>query len=96
MNKNLNNFILLRIIPAFFYKFVHLIHKDTEGLTTQIHCGEPLKNLTLKKNILIVCITHRGKFEIPNGESSYEVGDTVIVVSNGDEVIYQLNAIFEA
>ena len=61
-----------------------------------IHCGEPLKKLTLKKNILIVCITHRGKFEIPNGESSYEVGDTVIVVSNGDEVIYQLNDIFEA
>lgn len=61
-----------------------------------IHCGEPLKNLTLKKNILIVCITHRGKLEIPNGESSYEVGDTVIVVSNGDEVIYQLNDIFEA
>ena len=61
-----------------------------------VHCGESLKDLTLKKNILIVCITHRGKFEIPNGESSYEVGDTVIVVSNGDEVIYQLNDIFEA
>ena len=30
----------------------------------------------------------------PTAKSSYEVGDTVIVVSNGDEVIYQLNDIF--
>lgn len=55
----------------------------------------PLKEIKLKKNILIVCITHGIKTEIPNGESSYQTGDTVIVVTSGDKVIYQLNDIFE-
>ncbi len=60
------------------------------------HIGEPLKQLHLKKNVLIVCITHRGKQEIPGGDSHYEKGDTVIVVTSRDSVIYQLNEIFEA
>lgn len=60
------------------------------------HVGEPLKDLHLKKNVLVVCITHRGKQEIPGGDSFYEEGDTVIVVTSGDVVIYQLNDIFEA
>ena len=60
------------------------------------HIGEPLKKLHLKKNILVVCITHRGNQEIPGGDSFYEEGDTVIVVTSGDVVIYQLNDIFEA
>lgn len=59
------------------------------------HCGESLKNLRLKKNTLIVCITHGGKQVIPNGESCFHEGDTVIVVSGSGEVIYQLNDIFE-
>ena len=60
------------------------------------HIGEPLKKLHLKKNVLIVCITHKGKQEIPGGDSFYEKGDTVIVVTSRDAVIYQLNDIFEA
>lgn len=60
------------------------------------HIGEPLKNLNLKKNVLVVCITHRGKQEIPGGDSYFEKGDTVIIVTSGDVVIYQLNDIFEA
>ena len=60
------------------------------------HIGEPLKKLTLKKNVLVVGITHRGFHEIPAGDSCFEKGDTVIVVTNGDAVIYQLNDIFEA
>ncbi len=60
------------------------------------HIGEPLKKLTLKKNVLVVGITHRGFHEIPAGDSYFEKGDTVIVVTNGDAVIYQLNDIFEA
>lgn len=59
------------------------------------HCGEALKQLKLKKDTLIVCITHGGKQEIPNGESCFYEGDTVIVVSGGSEVIYRLNDIFE-
>lgn len=60
------------------------------------HLGEPLKKLHLKKNVLVVCITHRGKQEIPGGDSYFEKGDTVIIVTSGDVVIYQLNDIFEA
>jgi trk system potassium uptake protein TrkA len=60
-----------------------------------LHCGEPLKKLTLKKNVLIVCITHGAQLEIPNGESSFDKGNTVIVVTGADRVIYQLNDIFE-
>jgi trk system potassium uptake protein TrkA len=60
-----------------------------------LHCDEPLKKLNLKKNVLIVCITHGAQLEIPNGDSSFQVGSTVIVVTPADKVIYQLNDIFE-
>lgn len=59
------------------------------------HCGEPLKHLKIKKNVLVACITNGVQQEIPNGDSSFNRGDTVIIVTNGDRVIYQLNDIFE-
>ena len=59
-----------------------------------MHCGEPLKQLQLKKNVLIACITKGVKQELPNGESCFEKGNTVIVVTSGTQVIYQLNDIF--
>lgn len=59
------------------------------------HCGEPLKHLKIKKNVLVACITTGVQQEIPNGDSSFNRGDTVIIVTNGDRVIYQLNDIFE-
>ncbi len=59
------------------------------------HVGEPLKDLHLKKNVLIVCITHHGRQEIPAGDSYFEKGDTVIVVTSTDSVLYRLNDIFE-
>ncbi len=60
-----------------------------------LHCGEPLKKLKLKRNVLIVCIIHGPQLEIPGGDSSFQQGDTVIVVTGADRVIYQLNDIFE-
>lgn len=62
---------------------------------TTLHCGVPLKDIKLKSNILIACITHGQEPEIPNGNSSFQVGDTVLVVTNRDRVIYQLNDIFQ-
>jgi trk system potassium uptake protein TrkA len=59
------------------------------------HCSEPLKKLRLKKSVLIACISHENGIEIPNGNSSFDRGDMVIVISNGSDVIYQLNDIFE-
>lgn len=60
-----------------------------------LHCGEPLKKLRLKKNVLVVCIGHGTATEIPNGDSCFYKGDTLIIVSSGDDVIQQLNDIFE-
>lgn len=62
---------------------------------TTLHLGEPLKNIKLKKNVLIACITKGPKQYLPNGDSFFEAGNTVIVVTSGDQVIYQLNDIFE-
>ncbi len=59
------------------------------------YCGVPLKELNLKKNVLIVCINHGAELVIPSGDSSYEQGDTVIVVNSRQEVISQFNDIFE-
>lgn len=59
------------------------------------NCGVPLKNLKLKRNVLLACINHGARTEIPNGDSCYVPGDIVIVVTNGDDVIYQMNDIFE-
>lgn len=60
-----------------------------------LHCGEPLKKLKLKKNVLVVCIMHGAQLEIPNGDSSFGEDDTVIVVTGADRVLYKLNDIFE-
>ena len=57
--------------------------------------GVPLKNLKIRKNVLLACITHKGKTEIARGDSYFSVGDTVIVVTISGNVIYQLDDIFE-
>lgn len=60
-----------------------------------LHQGKPLKDIKLKKNIRVVSITKGAKFELPNGDSYFSKGNTVIIVTGRDEVIYQLNDIFE-
>lgn len=59
-----------------------------------LHCNEALKNLKLRSNVLIASISHSGQIEIPNGDSCYTQGDTVVVVTSGGEVLHQLNDIF--
>ncbi len=58
------------------------------------HCGKPLKEIKLKPNVLLVSISHGAATEIANGESAFTLGDTVLVVTNGREVIRQLSDIF--
>lgn len=58
------------------------------------NCGRPLKEIKLKANVLLVSISHGAATEIPNGDSSFQQGDTVVVVTNGREAIRQLNDIF--
>ncbi len=57
------------------------------------HCGEPLKSLKLKPNVLIASIARGSTAQIPNGESSYQAGDTLVVVSSGS-TLQQLSDIF--
>lgn len=59
-----------------------------------LHCGEPLKKLKLRENILLVGINRGDHTEIPNGDSSFEQGNSVVVVSSGATVLMQLNDIF--
>ena len=54
----------------------------------------PLKKLKLKSNVLIAGITHGAKTQIPNGDSMFTEGDTVVVVTSGRGVLKQINDIF--
>ncbi len=58
------------------------------------NCGKPLKELKLKPNVLVVSITRGPHTQIPNGDSSFQRGDNVVVVTSGRGVLRQLNDIF--
>lgn len=48
--------------------------------------GRPLRDLKLKKNTLIACITHGGKIIIPSGLDMIREGDTIVVVTTNAHV----------
>ena len=58
------------------------------------NCGKPLKELKLKQGLVVASITHGSKTEIPNGDSQFMPGDTVVMVTGGRGVLHQLNDIF--
>lgn len=58
-------------------------------------CGVPLRELKLRRGVLVVGISHAGAIVIPDGNSSFSKGDTVVVVSGEDRIVHQLNDIFE-
>ena len=60
------------------------------------YCDKPLKNMKVKQNILVACITHGGVTELPGGDSVIREGDTVVVVTTRNDIIYKLDDIFEA
>lgn len=57
-------------------------------------CNTPLKDIKLKPNVLVVSITHHDKTEIPGGDSTFQKGDIVVLVTSGQTTIRQLNDIF--
>ena len=59
-----------------------------------LHCNEPLKQLKLKKNVLLVSIIRGDTIVIPNGDSRFLQGDHVVLVVSGDTVVRQLNDMF--
>lgn len=58
------------------------------------NCGIPLKDLTLKANVLLVSITRAGRTEIPNGASCFMPGDIIVVVANSQYIIHSIDDIF--
>lgn len=66
-----------------------VVHQDT------LHCGVPLKNIALKKNVLIASLTRGRTIIFPNGDTSFQVGDRLVIVTSEDTIIQQLNDIFE-
>ena len=58
------------------------------------NCGIALKNLNPRSNVLIAGISHGSKTEIPNGDSMFHPGDTVVVVTTDRGTVHQLSDIF--
>ena len=56
--------------------------------------GIPLKSLKLKPNVLIASISHGAHTEIPNGNSMFHAGDSLVVVTSGRGILQQLSDIF--
>jgi trk system potassium uptake protein TrkA len=63
--------------------------------STTRHLGIPLKDLRLKKGILIAVLIHNNKIIIPEGSSCIREGDTVIIVSRGSGIL-DINDIYAA
>ena len=58
------------------------------------NCGVPLKALKLKPEVVIASITHGRATEIPGGDSSFQEGDNIVVVTSRRGQLQQLNDIF--
>lgn len=56
--------------------------------------GVPLKQLKLKQNVLLACISKGARTVIPDGNASFDVGDTIVVVTNNSSRILCLGDIF--
>ena len=65
-----------------------LVNENTKN------CGIPLKQLKTKPNVLIASITRGAQTEIPNGNSTFNQGDTLVVITSGRGVINRINDIF--
>ena len=61
---------------------------------TTRHQGVPLRDLHLKRGILIAVVIHQGRVIIPDGSSVITAGDTVILVSRSHGVL-DINDIYE-
>ena len=57
-------------------------------------CGQPLKQLKLKPNVLVASITRGAYTEIPSGDSVFNAGDAIVVVTSGRGSLQELNDIF--
>lgn len=59
------------------------------------HCGVPLKKLKFRPEVLVASINRGSHTEIPNGDSMFYEGDTVVVVTSGRGILQQFGDIFD-
>ena len=59
-----------------------------------LHCGEALKTIKLRSDVLLASITHDSVSQIPGGDACFQTGDTIVVVTSGRGKLRQLNDIF--
>lgn len=64
-----------------------------DDTTRQI--GVPLRELKLRRGVLVAGVSHGINTEIPDGNTALRKGDIVVIVSEEDREVYQLNDIFE-
>jgi trk system potassium uptake protein TrkA len=79
------------------------VHTIADGLAEAVefkvddstmNINVPLKKIKLKKGIIIASIIHKDIPIIPNGDSHFEAGDTIILTTNADNAVLSLNDIF--
>ena len=64
--------------------------------TEDTYClGVPFKDVRLRSNLLIACVTRNGEVIIPKGDDCIRVGDSVVIVTTADQSLSTLNDIFK-
>lgn len=65
----------------------HILDNQAEALEFSVKESSsvtdiPLSQLNLKENLLIACINRNGSIQIPRGQDTIQIGDTVIIVTS--------------
>lgn len=81
---------LHQLMDGRFEALEFMIKEPVEGVT-----GVPLKQLKIKKDILIATIVHKDKIVIPSGNDKIENGDTVILIAKGNNQIDNIKDILK-
>ena len=63
--------------------------------SAETNCEVPLKKLKFRPEVLIASITRGAKTEIPNGDSVFMPGDTVVVVTSKRGLLQQFGDVFD-
>lgn len=76
-----------------------LVNEKVEALEFRVtantrNIGVQLKDMQLKPNLLVACITRRNKMIVPGGMDTFMVDDRVVVVTGSDHNFNTLNDIF--
>ena len=70
---------------------LYVLHEKAEALEFAVEegfsrIGIPLKEMRIKENVLICGIVREGEYILPGGDTTFAVGDHVIVVSKGKHI----------